>query len=48
MPQPNNLPQSRTCPGWGEECGADTKPGADLCPTCHAGRLDAQSPRIPA
>ena len=38
---------TRTCPGWGEECGNNTEQGMDLCPDCHMGRLNTQSPRIP-
>ncbi|WP_331731819.1 hypothetical protein [Streptomyces sp. NBC_00073] len=40
-------PEKGTCPGWGEECGNETESDMDLCPDCHMGRLNAQSPRIP-
>ncbi|MFE3166763.1 hypothetical protein [Streptomyces sp. NPDC059224] len=43
----HGLGPKRTCPGWGEECGNEMEAGADLCPDCRMGRLDAQSPRIP-
>lgn len=39
-----NQAEIPTCPGWGEECGNQTA-GSDLCPDCHMGRLNAQSPR---
>ncbi|MDX3165892.1 hypothetical protein PV516_19080 [Streptomyces scabiei] len=44
---PENTTTTRTCPGWGEDCGNPTESGMDLCPDCHMGRLDAESPRIP-
>ncbi|MFI6689317.1 hypothetical protein [Streptomyces sp. NPDC050485] len=45
--QRDRQPEIRTCPGWGAQCGNETTGEADLCPDCHMGRLDAQSPRIP-
>lgn len=38
---------TKTCPGWGEDCGTTIPKSSDLCPDCAMARLDAQSPRIP-
>ncbi|MFD3455800.1 hypothetical protein ACFWVC_26930 [Streptomyces sp. NPDC058691] len=38
---------TKTCRGWGEACGNPLPQAGDLCPDCHAARLDAESPRIP-